>query len=150
MARRAPIIAAMTTKDTGAGTRAAREPHGIAGTALSFDLAAEADALMQRRSGQAGRNAQTLCKHTDCRVVLIVLKAGARMHEHSTDQCVTIHALSGNLRVHLPARTLELTPGALRALEQTVVHDVEALADSVFVLSLGWSKVVGATPGTGA
>jgi hypothetical protein len=28
------------------------------------------------------------------------------MHEHSTDQCVTIHALSGHLRVHLPARTL--------------------------------------------
>jgi quercetin dioxygenase-like cupin family protein len=140
----------MTTKDTGAGTRAAREPHAVAGTALSFDLAAEAEALMREPTWQAGHNAKTLVKHPDFRVVLIVLKAGARMHEHSTDQCVTMHALSGHLRVHLPARTLELTQGALLALEQTVVHDVEALADSVFVLSLGWSKAVGATPGTSA
>jgi len=94
---------------------------------------------MREPAWQAGHNAKTLVKHPDFRVVLIVLKAGARMHEHSTDQCVTIHALSGHLRVHLPDRTLELTQGALLALEQTVVHDVEALADSVFVLSLGWS-----------
>ena len=117
---------------------------------MSFDLAAEAEALMQEPTWQAGHNAKTLVKHPDFRVVLIVLKAGARMHEHSTDQCVTIHALSGHLRVHLPARTLELVQGALLALGQTVVHDVEALADSVFVLSLGWSKVMGGTPGTGA
>jgi quercetin dioxygenase-like cupin family protein len=141
--------AGMTTKDIGAGTRAAREPHAVAGTALSFDLAAEAEVLMREPTWQAGHNAKTLVKHPDFRVVLIVLKAGARMHEHSTDQCVTIHALSGHLRVHLPARTLDLTQGALLALEQTVVHDVEALADSVFVLSLGWSKAVGATRGTG-
>src|SRR5207244_2270220 len=50
--RPAPIIAAMTTKDTGAGTRAAREPHAVAGTALSFDLAAEAETLMQEPTWQ--------------------------------------------------------------------------------------------------
>ena len=130
------------TKDTGTGTRAAREPHAIDGTALTFDLAAEAEVLMREPTWQAGRghNAKTLVKHPDFRVVLIVLKAGARMQEHSTDQCVTIHAVSGRLRVHLPGRPLEVTKGSLLALEQTVVHDVEALEDSAFVLSLGWSK----------
>lgn len=133
---------AAMTKDIGTGTRAAREPHAVDGTALSFDLAAEAEALMREPTWREGRghNAKTLVKHPDFRVVLIVLKAGARMHEHSTDQCVTIHALSGHLRVHLPDRALEVSQGALLALEQTVAHDVEALEDSAFVLSLGWSK----------
>ena len=113
----------------------------LAGTALTFDLAAEAEALMREPTWQVhGHNAKTLVKHPDFRVVLISLKQGARMNEHSADQCVTIHALSGNLRIHLPDRTLDLSAGTLLALEQTVLHDVEARSDSVFVLSLGWSK----------
>jgi len=129
------------TKDIGAGTRAARDPHAVAGAALTYDMAAEAAALMREPTWQAhGHNAKTLVKHPDFRVVLIALKAGARMQEHKTDQCVTIHTLSGSLRIHLPESTLDLSTGALLALEQTVLHDVEALADSVFLLSLGWSK----------
>jgi quercetin dioxygenase-like cupin family protein len=61
------------------------------------------------------------------------------MNEHKTDQCVTIHVLVGRLRLHLPGKALELATGALVALEQTVLHDVEALEESVFLLSLGWS-----------
>jgi quercetin dioxygenase-like cupin family protein len=119
----------------------AREPHAITGTALTYDLAAEAEALAREPSWQAhGHNAKTLVKHPDFRVVLIALRAGARMQEHKTDQCVTIHALSGRLRLHLPQSTLDLPTGALLALEQTTLHDVEALVDSVFLLSLGWSK----------
>lgn len=89
-----------------------------------------------------GHNAKTLVKHPDFRVVLIALKATARMPEHKTDHCVTIHALEGRLRLHLPNNTLDLSKGELLALEQTVLHDIEALVDSVFLLSLGWSKSV--------
>jgi quercetin dioxygenase-like cupin family protein len=129
------------TKDTGAGTRPAREPHAVVGSALTFDLTAEAGALMEEPTWQAhGHNAKTLVKHPDFRVVLIALRAGARMQEHKTDQCVTIHALAGRLRLHLPSNTIDLPMGALLALEHTIVHDVEALEDSVFLLSLGWSK----------
>jgi quercetin dioxygenase-like cupin family protein len=120
---------------------AAREPHPVNGTALVFDLEGEADALKAEAPWRShGHNAKTLVKHPDFRVVLIALKAGARMPEHKADQCITIQALSGRLRLHLRERTLELPAGALLALEQTVLHDVEALEESVFLLSLGWSK----------
>jgi quercetin dioxygenase-like cupin family protein len=129
------------TKDETAGTRPAREPHALAGTALTFDLAAEAEALVGEPTWQLhGHNAKTLVKHPDFRVVLIALRAGARMEEHKADQCVTIHVLSGALRLHLPRGTVDLSAGGLLALEQTVLHDVEALAQSVFLLSLGWSR----------
>ena len=131
----------MATNETSAGPRRARDPHAVNGAALKFDLQAEAAALVEEPTWCAhGYNAKTLVKHPDFRVVLIALKAGARMSEHKTDHCVTIHALEGSLRLHVPGNPpLALAQGELLALEQTVVHDIEALADSVFVLSLGWS-----------
>src|SRR5687767_10537559 len=117
-----------------------REPHPLTGTALSFNLAAEADALKQEPTWQqSGHNAKTLIKHSDVRVVLILLRAGARMQEHKTDQCVTIHALSGSLRLHLPDRVIDLQTGALVVLDHTVVHDVEGVEESVLLLTRGRS-----------
>ena len=133
------------TAENSSGTRPARDPHPLAGTALTFNLAAEAEALIAEPTWRAhGHNAKTLVKHPDFRVVLIALKAGSRMPEHKTDQCMTIQALEGRLRLHLPNSTLDLSHGELLALEQTVLHDIEALVDSVFLLSLGWSR--GAAP----
>jgi quercetin dioxygenase-like cupin family protein len=127
--------------ETGPVTRAARAPHPVNGTSLSFDLAAEADKLRREPTWQAhGHNAKTLVKHPDFRVVLIALRAGARMSEHKTDHCVTIHALEGQLRLQLPDGNVDLKGGSLLALEQTVLHDIEAITDSLFVLSLGWSS----------
>jgi quercetin dioxygenase-like cupin family protein len=134
----------MATNDINLGLRPPRPPHPTNGTALTFNLAAEAAALVQEPTWQAhGHNAKTLVKHPDFRVVLIALKAGARMSEHKTDHCVTIHALQGRLCLHVPGSTLALAAGELLALEQMVLHDIEALADSVFVLSLGWSQGAG-------
>lgn len=113
----------------------------MTGTSLTFDLAAEAEALKNEPPWQqSGHNAKTLIKHPDVRVVLIRLRAGGRMQEHKTDQCVTIHALSGRLRLHLPEEVIDLQTGSLIALDHTVVHDVEAVEESVFLLTLGWSK----------
>jgi quercetin dioxygenase-like cupin family protein len=131
----------MTKTSSAAESWAGREPHPLTGTALTFDLAAEVEALKREPTwDQSGHNAKTLVKHADVRVVLIALRKGARMQEHKTDQCVTLHALSGRLRLRLPAETIELPTGTLMALAHTVVHDVEAVEESVFLLTLGWSK----------
>jgi quercetin dioxygenase-like cupin family protein len=128
-------------KDSAAESWSGREPHALKGTALAFDLAAEAAKLKQEPTWQhTGHNAKTLIKHSDVRVVLIALRAGARMQEHKTDQCVTLHTLQGRLRLHVGSDSLDLPTGSLMALDHTVVHDVEAMEESVFVLTLGWSK----------
>src|SRR3569623_1782532 len=132
--------------ETSPATRPARAPHPVNGTSLSFDLAAEADKLRREPTWQArGHNAKPLVKHPDFRVVLIALRAGARMSEHKPDHCVTLHALEGTLRLHLPDGTVVLAGGSLLALEQTVLHVFVAISDSLFVLSLGWSKTAAAT-----
>ena len=114
----------------------------MSGPALSFDLRAEAAALVDEPTWRAhGHNAKTLVKHPDFRIVLIALKAGARISEHKTDHCVTIQPVEGRLRLHVPGDgEREVGAGELLALEQLILHDIEALEDSVFLLSLGWSK----------
>jgi quercetin dioxygenase-like cupin family protein len=134
-------MAGMAKESSAAESWTGREPHPLTGTALTFDLAAEAQKLKNEPPWQEhGHNAKTLVKHSDVRVVLIALRAGARMQEAKTDQCVTLHALTGRLRVHLPSQAIDLPAGALIALDHTVVHDVEALDESVLVMTLGWSK----------
>jgi quercetin dioxygenase-like cupin family protein len=118
-----------------------RTPRPLHGAALRFDLAAEAEALKQEDAWRVnGHNARTLIKYEELRVVLIALKAGARLEQHQTDQHATVQALSGRLRLRLPDGVVDLAAGDLLALDRAVAHDVEALEDSFLLLSMGWSK----------
>ena len=118
-----------------------RTPRALHGTALRFDMAGEADALKKEDAWRVnGHNARTLIKYEDFRVVLIALKTGARVEEHQSDQHVTVQALSGRMRLCLSDETVELAAGELLALDRGVAHDVEALEDSLLLLSMGWFK----------
>ena len=123
------------------GGASERTPRPLAGTALKFDFEVEAKSLELEEAWQvSGHNARTLIKTDELRVVLIALKAGARMQQHKTDQHVTVQALKGRLRLHLPREVIELAAGNLLALDRDVPHDVEGLEDSLFVLTMVWSK----------
>ena len=83
-----------------------------------------------------GHTARTLLRLDDLRVVLVVMKAGSRIKEHQADGSACIHALCGHLRVRLPDRTVDVPAGRLLALAGGLRHDVEAVADSAFLLTL--------------
>ncbi len=51
-------------------------------------------------------------------------------------------ALTGKLRLHLPDQTVELPAGRLLTLERALPHDVEALEESSFLLTISWPKVM--------
>ncbi len=107
---------------------------------LEFDLANELDELHRDESWAhpTGRSSRTLVKYPDLRVVLIAMKANTRMHEHTAAGGISVHTLSGHIRLHLPERVVDLPAGRLLALDQCVPHDVEASEDSAFLLTLSW------------
>lgn len=107
---------------------------------LQFDLKNELDQLLRDESWlqPTGRSSKTLVKHADLRIVLIAMKANTRMHEHSAAARISVHSLSGHIRLHLPDHVADLPAGHLLALDQCVPHDVEALSDSAFLLTLSW------------
>ncbi|MBZ5694306.1 MAG: hypothetical protein LAN36_02985 [Acidobacteriia bacterium] len=107
---------------------------------LQFDLTGELDQLHQDESWlqATGRSSKTLVKHPDLRIVLIAMKANSRMHEHTATARISVQALSGHIQVHLPEQVVDLPVGHLLALDQCVPHDVEAIEDSAFLLTVSW------------
>ena len=114
-----------------------RPPRRLTGSALSFDLAQEVATLHQEETWhRSDRNARTLIEEPGLRVVLTVLRAGTRIREHRTDGWVVIQTLEGYIRVQSPAETLDLVGSRLLGLQPGVPHDVEAIEQSAFLLTI--------------
>lgn len=86
-----------------------------------------------------GRNARTLVKYDDFRVVLMVLRASARIPDHKTNGRISVHVLSGNIRLNAAGRTFDMLPGSLIALDKNAPHDLEALQESALLLTIVWT-----------
>lgn len=116
---------------------------------LQFNLISELDQLHWDESWlhPTGRSSKTLVKYPDLRIVLIAMKANTRMHEHTAAGRISVHTLSGHIRLQVPERVVDLPAGSLVALDQCVSHDVEATEDSAFLLTVSWppeTKIEGA------
>jgi quercetin dioxygenase-like cupin family protein len=105
---------------------------------MEFDLPAEIDRLRTETTWSTGQNAKTLVKYDDLRVVLTALRAKARIPEHKTEGRISVHVISGHLRLRAGGRTFSLRPGSLLTLDHGVPHDVEALEESAFLLTIAW------------
>ena len=125
-----------------ARSAALRSAGPLESPVLSFDLNAEIEQLRKEDAWQGGRNSRTLVKHSDFRVVLTVLKSGARLHEHRAADRISVQTVAGHIRMHVVGKVLDLPAGHLLALERAIVHDVEALEDSAFLLTRAWPNEV--------
>jgi quercetin dioxygenase-like cupin family protein len=114
---------------------------------LEFDLEDEARRLWQEKASRAGRNAKTLVKHADFRLVLTVLKSKNRIQGHKASGRISIQTIRGHIRMHVSRsetmETIDLPAGHVLALDRGVHHDVEALVDSAFLLTVAWPEGVG-------
>ena len=117
-----------------------RRPHPqpMAAPYLEFDIARELEQLHREAGWQSGQNARTLVKYDDLRIVLTALKAHSRIPVHRTEGRISIQTVAGHIQVRAQGRTFDLPSGILLALDQGVSHDVEALADSAFLLTIAW------------
>jgi quercetin dioxygenase-like cupin family protein len=120
-----------------------RAAQRLTGSALGFELDAEAAALRTEAAwARFDRNAKTLVKEGGLRVVLTVLRAGARLEPHRADAHVVAQVLRGRLRVRLPEAgdAVELPAGALLALRPGVAHEVEALEERALLLTVAGGR----------
>lgn len=110
----------------------------LAAPLLTFDLNREIEQLRSEGRWQSGHTARTLAKYPDFRVVLIVMKAGGRLEKHRTEGRISVHALDGRIRFSTAERSVELAAGQMLTLEHDILHDVEGVADSAFLLTIAW------------
>ena len=113
-------------------------PHALSAVMLRFDLGAEAERLRQQPSYGNGKPAgRTLVKEPDLRIVVMALRSGARLEEHRASGPISVQALQGTVRLHVLDDSVNLTPGELLTLEPGISHDVVAVEDAVFLLTIG-------------
>jgi len=113
----------------------------LAEPTIQFNVATELGQLHQASTWDqtSGRSSKTLAKYADFRVVLISMKANTRMDQHRAEGRISIQCLAGQLRIHLPgAQKAEMAVGDVLVLDCGIPHDVEALAESAFLLTICW------------
>ena len=112
----------------------ARPLHG---PLQSFDLQEEVDRLRAERAWREGeRNAITLRKGEGMNVVLLVMKEGDRLGEHSAPGPMTLMVNEGRIRFSAADEEVEAEAGTLLACDAGVRHSVEALGDAVCLLNV--------------
>ena len=104
-----------------------------------FDLA-EVEQQLRGEAALAteGHSAVTLVKYPDLRVVLITMRAGARLGEAQAEARLSVQTVRGRATLHLPEGPIGLPVGHLATLERGMTHDVEAHEDSAVLLTLTW------------
>jgi len=111
----------------------------MTGDVLSFSLGREIENLKHEEEWDThGRNSKTLVKHPDFRIVLTIMKRDMRLKEHRTAGRISVHALSGHIRIHISGQVHDLRAGQLVALDRSIPHEVEAMEDSAFLITIAW------------
>lgn len=103
----------------------------------SFDLVAEIGRFPPGEN-PPGRRAETLIKSDRLRVVLVTMRSGAELREHTAPGPIMIHALAGRFAVTVAGQERELPAGSITALAADVPHSVLAREDGAFLLTIAW------------
>lgn len=104
---------------------------------LTFSINKETAKLKKETAWINGdRNAVTLQKNSNLRVVLISLRKGAALQEHKVDGPITLFVLSGKMSFIAGKKTVKVKTNELIVLEKAIPHDVKALEDTTFILTI--------------
>jgi quercetin dioxygenase-like cupin family protein len=120
----------------------ATRPHpeserSLHGPLQSFDLDAVVTRLREEKAWQEGRrNAITLRKGEGLSVVLLVMKEGDRLEEHSAPGPITLSVHESRIRFSTADEEVEAEAGTVLACDAGVRHSVEALGDADCLLNV--------------
>ena len=112
--------------------------HVLTAPILRFELRTELKGLREQKTYAQGKpSGKTLVKEPDLRIVLMALKAGGRMEDHRASGPISVQGIEGRFRLRLPSGDMELTAGELVSLEPGIPHEVFAVEDAAFLLTIG-------------
>ena len=107
-----------------------------------------AEELKKIRARGTDVGSTTLIKSDTLRVVLMALKAGARLHRHHTDGRLVVQVMEGEIEFNAENQPHRLAAGMLVSLEAMAQHDVTAFKDAVLLLTIAWPESARTGPGT--
>lgn len=109
----------------------------LSGPVQGFDLGEELASLREEVGWREGRrDAITLRKGEGLSVVLLAMKAGDALEEHSAPGPIVLLVREGSIRFVAGDEAIEAGPDKMLACDAGVRHSVEALSDAVCLLTV--------------
>jgi quercetin dioxygenase-like cupin family protein len=104
---------------------------------MRFDIGSEIARLKAGDQWKTGsRTAITLVKNAALRIVLVAVHKGGIVQEHRAEGPITVAVAEGSIRFRASGGEHRLECGALLTLGAGIAHEVEADADSAFVVTV--------------
>ncbi len=117
-----------------------RPPEQMNAPFLEFDLRAQIELLRGEEFYKHGRNSKTLAKYPDFRLVLTVIKSGTRIDRHAASGRISVQTVAGHIRMYVGEKLIDLPAGRVLIVDQGISHDVQAVEDSAFLLTVAWPE----------
>jgi quercetin dioxygenase-like cupin family protein len=108
---------------------------------LSIDLNSEIGSLHRDEDWRIkGITRKALVRYSDFRLTLIAMKSATRIEEHHNPGRISVHTVAGHIRMRAAGQIFDLPKGYVLVLDRAVRHDVEALEDSAFLLTVALAE----------
>jgi quercetin dioxygenase-like cupin family protein len=101
-----------------------------------FDFAKEMMLSEQERPWASGHFVRTLFKNRDFRMILISIDKGSILKKHQADNTISVQVLKGSIRFTTQEDECKLHVNSILMLGPSLEHEVEALSDSAFLLTI--------------
>jgi len=124
-------------------SQVAQTPIMMPGRSAEFDLSQELEKLRQSPEWESGIARKLLISYPDLQVTLRRMKAGSRIPEHYNPGRICVQTISGHIRMHADGKLFDLPQGKMLVLDRAVTHDVEAVVESAFLLTVAYPENAG-------
>ncbi len=117
-------------------------PIVMPGRSAEFDLNQELEQLRQSPEWENGIARKVLIRYPDLHVSLRRMKPNTRIPEHHNPGRISVQTVFGHIRMHADDQVLDLPAGKILILDRAVTHDVEAVEESAFLLTVAYPENV--------
>ena len=109
-------------------------------SSTELDLEAEIAQLHRSPEWSTGIARKVLVQYPDLQITLRTMRARTRIPEHHNPGRICVQTVQGKIRMHADGQVFDLPKGKMLVLDRAIVHDVEALEESAFLLTVAYPQ----------
>ncbi len=115
-------------------------PIMMLGRSTEFDLNRELEQLRQSEEWDGGIAKRVLVRYPDLQITLRRMKANTRIPTHHNPGRICVQTIFGHIRMRADDVLFDLPQGKMLVLDRAITHDVEAIEESAFLLTVACSE----------
>jgi quercetin dioxygenase-like cupin family protein len=111
-------------------------PFLLSGRSAEFNLDQELEALCQSEEWDTGIARKVLVRYPDFEITLRRMKSNVVIPTHHNPGRICVQTVLGHIRMRADGKLFDLPKGSMLVLDRAVTHDVEAVEESAFLLTV--------------